>query len=276
MTQKTQPIGIFDSGIGGLTVANAIIGHLPNEQVVYFGDTKHLPYGDKSGDAIRYYALRITRMLEQRGCKLIVVACNSASSAAYDVMVDFFQGEILLVNVVDPLVEEIGRRKYKNVGLIATRATIASRVYQNKLEHQHIDHLFAKATPLLAPMIEDGFYEGNIAAAIVETYLSDKGFQDIEALILACTHYPLIKDKIREVLPEQVDIIDSTDLMGHQVEHLLQQRGLLNEERNPKHTFLVSDLTESFSKTTKIFFGKEVELEACDIWVPKPPLQNND
>ena len=101
--QRNQPIGVFDSGIGGLTVANAIIKHLPEEEIIYFGDTFHLPYGDKSADAIRYYSLKIVKFLLEKNCKMIVIACNSASSAAYDVLLDFFKGQVLFVNVVDPV-----------------------------------------------------------------------------------------------------------------------------------------------------------------------------
>ena len=111
-----QPIGIFDSGIGGLTVANAIHHFLPNERLIYFGDTVHLPYGDKSADAIRYYCLRISKFLLEQDCKMIVIACNSASSAAYDMLLDFFEGKVLFVNVVDPLVQAVVSEGYKNVG----------------------------------------------------------------------------------------------------------------------------------------------------------------
>jgi len=128
-----QPIGIFDSGIGGLTVANAITKHLPNEEVIYFGDTAHLPYGEKSADAIRYYCITISKFLLEKGCKMIVIACNSASSAAYDVLVDFFSGQTLFVNVVDPLVDAVTNEGYGKVGVIATKATINTGIYRRKL-----------------------------------------------------------------------------------------------------------------------------------------------
>ena len=189
--RANQPIGIFDSGIGGLTVANAIRHRLPNEQLCYFGDTAHLPYGDKSGDAIRYYSLKITKFLLEQQAKMIVIACNSASTAAYEVILDFFPDRALFVNVVDPLVEAVCAKGYKKVGLIATKATVGSGVYQKQLIKTQPDlEVVALATPLLVPMIEEGYAHSRISKSIIEDYLSHPGFEDIDALLLACTHYP--------------------------------------------------------------------------------------
>lgn len=147
-----SPIGIFDSGIGGLTVANAIVQFLPGEEIIYFGDTAHLPYGDKSADAIRYYSLRISKFLLEQQCKMIVVACNSASSAAYHVLVDFFKGQTLFVNVVDPLVEEVARKRYRKVGIIATKATVQSGMYERQLRALQPDlEIASLATPCWPP-----------------------------------------------------------------------------------------------------------------------------
>ncbi|MEM9921712.1 MAG: glutamate racemase, partial [Bacteroidota bacterium] len=189
-----QPIGVFDSGIGGLTVANAIIRHLPKEQIVYFGDTAHLPYGDKSADAIRYYCIKISKFLLDQGCKMIVIACNSASSAAYNILLDFFEGQTLFVNVVDPLVQTVVNKRFQKVGVIATKATVRSDIYRLKLlERQPNLKVASLATPLLAPMIEEGYAQNKIGQAILENYLSDTSLKDIEALLLSCTHYPLIR-----------------------------------------------------------------------------------
>jgi len=265
-----QPIGIFDSGIGGLTVANAIISLLPSESIVYFGDTAHLPYGDKSADAIRYYSLKISRFLLDQGCKTIVIACNSASSAAYHVLLDFFKGQVSFVNVVDPLVHHTITKKYKKVGVIATKATIQSKMYEQKLKEQQPGiEVYSKATPLLAPMIEEGFFNNNLSLSVIDNYLSDPGFEGIEAILLACTHYPLIKKQIAAFFNHKVEVIDSTEVTALAVRNRLSDIGLLASAdllHQPEHTFYVSDLSPSFKETTHVFFKKEIELLHSQIW----------
>lgn len=269
---KTQhyknPIGIFDSGIGGLTVANAIFKRLPNERILYFGDTAHLPYGDKSGDAIRYYCLRIVKFLLEKDCKMIVIACNSAASAAYEVVRDFFQHQALFIDVINPLVETVAAENFEKVGVIATKATIQTGLYAQKL-HQLAPNLevVSLATPLLAPMIEEGFIQNNISKAVIHNYLSHKDFEGIEAMLLACTHYPLIKKDIELYFNHRVQVFDSTDIVAQAVELQLREANLLNPEpRTEKHQFFVSDYTASFEQTTSVFYGEKIELEHCPIW----------
>jgi glutamate racemase len=267
MNAASRPIGVFDSGIGGLTVAKAIKNVLPNEQLIYFGDTAHMPYGDKSADAIRYYCLRISKFLLEQNCKMIVIACNSASSAAYDVLLDFFEGKVLFVNVVDPLVEEVRRRKLQNVGVIATKATIHSSIYKTKIKaiDQKIK-VSQLATPLLAPMIEEGFYSGNIARSVIENYLQQPDLQSIEALLLACTHYPLIKADIEDFYQHEVLVLDSTDVVSSAVQNLLKNENLLSQASPGPDIFYVSDFTESFEETARVFYGHPIHLEAKAIW----------
>lgn len=264
---KSAPIGIFDSGIGGLTVARAIAERLPNEELIYFGDTAHMPYGEKSADAIRYYCLRIARFLMEKGCKMVVIACNSASSAAWPVLIDFFRGETIFVNVIDPLVEAVSKKGFKKVGVIATKATINSRVYELKLlEKQPHLTVCPLATPLLAPMIEEGFFHDKLSSAIIENYLSNPVLADIEALLLACTHYPLIRPDIETYFGGRVEVFDSTDVTARSVEQKLAERGLLNSKRENPHRFYVSDYTKSFAETTRLFWPEEIQLEGCPIW----------
>jgi glutamate racemase len=262
-----QPIGIFDSGIGGLTVANAIHHFMPQERLIYFGDTAHLPYGDKSADAIRYYCLRISKFLLEQNCKMIVIACNSASSAAYDMLLDFFEGKALFVNVVDPLVNAVVKKDYRNVGVIATKATINSAIYRNKIKtlNQKIK-VNQLATPLLAPMIEEGFYSGNISKSVIENYLSHPDMANIDALLLACTHYPLIKNEISDFYQGKVDILDSTDVVKDEVHRILAEENLLSTGRYEEDAFYVSDFTTSFEETARNFYGEELKLEAMHIW----------
>ncbi|MEE9438905.1 MAG: glutamate racemase [Saprospiraceae bacterium] len=266
-TDAKKSIGIFDSGIGGLTVANAINNVLPNEHLIYFGDTAHLPYGDKSADAIRFYALKISKFLLQQNCKMIVIACNSASSAAYNTLIDFFEGKSLFVNVVDPLVSAVVDKGYSNIGVIATKATIRSNVYRNKIKDQlQKTTITSLATPLLAPMIEEGFHNGELSHAIINSYLGTSEFNNIEALLLACTHYPLIKNDISKYFNHKIDILDSTNVVADAIKKALKKENLLSDERLKPNQYFVSDYTISFEDTAKTFYGSNISLEVVNIW----------
>jgi glutamate racemase len=264
---RNNSIGIFDSGIGGLTVANAIQKALPNEHLIYFGDTAHLPYGDKSADAIRFYALKISKFLLEQNCKMIVIACNSASSAAYNTLLDFFDGKVLFVNVVDPLVEAVTSKTYHEIGIIATKATIRSNIYRDKIKHKQQNvKIHSQATPLLAPMIEEGFFKGEISQSLIKTYLGREDFKSIDVLLLACTHYPLIKNEIISFYNHKVDVLDSTDVVANYVKAMLEAEDLLSDRRDRENEFHVSDYTSSFEDTAKVFYGKNIELRTTNIW----------
>lgn len=267
MDTRNCPIGIFDSGIGGLTVANAVVRLLPQEQIIYFGDTAHMPYGDKSADAIRYYSLRIAKFLLEQKCKIIVVACNSASSAAYDVLLDFFEHRTLFVNVVDPLVEEVVRLGHQQVGVIATKTTINSGIYPARIRDKVPSvQVHSLATPLLAPMIEEGFVHDAISQSVLDTYLGDPKLANIEALLLACTHYPLIRKEIETWYEQKVRVLDSTDVVAQAVKRRLEEADILRADKAPPHRFYVSDYTPSFEATTRQFYGEEIHLEHLGLW----------
>src|SRR3990170_697131 len=241
--KKKQPIGIFDSGIGGLTVAHAIKTLLPEENLIYFGDTAHLPYGDKSEAAIQVYSIKIADILLKKGCKVIVIACNSASSASYELLKEYVRTDTHIINVIDPMVELVtGRFKGTNIGLIGTKRTVQSGVYGRKIQEANKNiTLHSLATPLLAPMIEEGFFNNQISHEIIAQYLSDPVLQNIEALILACTHYPLIIKEIREYYKGNMTILDSSEVIAEALQKYLKDKWLLNEQGVPKHQFLVSD-----------------------------------
>jgi glutamate racemase len=264
----SQPIGVFDSGIGGLTVARAIRQLLPHESMIYFGDTAHLPYGDKSEAAIQAYSIKIADILVRKGCKVIVIACNSASSAAYELLKEYVRKDIHIINVIDPMVELVLQQfPGKNVGLIGTKRTVQSNVYARKLAESHKDiHLHSLATPLLAPMIEEGFFNNQISHEIIAQYLSDESLKDIEALILACTHYPLIKSEIKSLYKGNMTILDSSEVIATALKEYLDDKWLLNEHGTPKHQFLVSDYTESFEAAARMFFHDTVQLERHPLW----------
>jgi glutamate racemase len=266
--KREQPIGIFDSGIGGLTVAHAIKKLLPHENMIYFGDTAHLPYGDKSEAAIQAYSIRITDILLQKKCKVIVIACNSASSAAYELLQEYVRRDTHIINVIDPMVSYVTENfQQKTVGLIGTKRTVQSGVYARKImEANKGITLKSLATPLLAPMIEEGFFNNQISHEIIAQYLSDAELQDIEALILACTHYPLIKKEIQNFYQNRINILDSSEVVALALRSYLEKEKLLNDEAKPTHHFLVSDYTESFESSARLFFHESVTLEKNELW----------
>lgn len=264
-----KPIGIFDSGIGGLTVADAIHQLLPAETIIYFGDTAHLPYGDKSPGLIRAYAQRITDfLLHEKKCKAIVIACNTASAAAYELLRDQYKGTIPVINVIDPMIEVvIADDSIKKVGIIATKTTVASGVYQEKFSRRKPALKFAAhATPLLASMIEEGFYNNSISTAILQKYLSHSQFNDIDALVLACTHYPLIKNEIAAFFNNRIKIFDSAQVVAARLKWILEKEKIACTEKTGDNVFYVSDFTESFEQSTKIFFPGKIKLERMNLW----------
>lgn len=267
-----KPIGIFDSGIGGLTVAHAIKQALPHEQLIYFGDTAHLPYGDKSKELVAQYAMRITDfLLNEQGCKAIVIACNTASAAAYESLRDQYKGSVPVINVIDPMIEEvIMDDSIHKVGIIATKTTINSGIYQEKFTRRKPGLSFsALATPLLASMIEEGFYNDNISNAVLTEYLSDKSLDEIDALILACTHYPLIKKEIDSHFHGRVKIFDSAEVVARKLKWILEKEGLVSDRKTNQDLFYVSDYTSSFERATRIFFSEEIKLQRSGIWDEK-------
>ena len=245
---KDNPIGIFDSGIGGLTVAKAIRSLMPNESLLYFGDTKHLPYGEKSAQSIQEFSKNISLFLKEKQCKMIVIACNTASSVAYDIVKKECPG-IEIINVIDPVVNRITTSKNNStIGIIGTKGTINSNVYPQKIKSANNNiKVKSLATPLLAAMIEEGFFNDKISQAIVHNYLKDPALADIKQLILACTHYPLIQDLIGDFYTQEIDIIDSASQVALHIKEVLKKKNLLSQ-KSPKQRFFVSDYTLSFEK----------------------------
>ncbi len=266
--EKEQPVGIFDSGIGGLTVAHAIKKMMPNEALIYFGDTAHLPYGDKSEAAIQAYSIRIADVLLQKGCKVIVIACNSASSAAYELLKEYVQQSVQVINVIDPMVQLVAKKfSGGTVGLIGTRRTIQSGIYARKIEALGLGiNLHSLAAPLLVPMIEEGYFNNNISHDIIEKYLRDPILGNIDALILGCTHYPLIAKEINEFYQGRVAVLDSSEAVATALYHHLDKNLLLSDKHVVQDQFLVTDYTDSFEASTKLFFREAVHLEKHPLW----------
>ncbi|OWY23099.1 glutamate racemase [Sphingobacteriales bacterium UPWRP_1] len=267
--QNIHPIGVFDSGIGGLTVAQGIARALPNEQIIYFGDTAHMPYGEKSAEAIQGYSVKICQFLLQQQCKIIVIACNTASSVAVELLQEHVAGKVAVINVIDPVVEAVKQSGIGRVGVLATQRTTKSGVYPHKIALTSPGvQVMAKAAASLASIIEEGmFNSAHTMKAIMDYYLSDPCLEKIEGLILGCTHYPIIKDHINNYYNGKVHIFDATETVAQTVKKQLQNRQLLYPgERAAHHHFYVSDYTRSFEQATQIFFGTRVHLNHYPIW----------
>ncbi len=261
---SSQAIGIFDSGAGGLTVAAAVKNLLPNEKIIYFGDTAHLPYGDKSSETVKNYSLSIANFLLEKKCKVILIACNTASAAAFDAVKEKAGDHAIVMNVIDPAVEYVANNElFNKIGIIGTKGTVLSESYPRKIKmiDQHKE-VVSLQTPLLVPMIEEGFIYDNISNAIIKEYLSNEILNQIDALILGCTHYPIIKNQIRKFYNFKTEIIDSSLIVAQKLKSILTENNLLNTDNKiPEHEFFVSDYTDFFKTLADMFFEEHVNLK---------------
>lgn len=266
--QNSAPIGLFDSGVGGLTVASAISALLPDENLIYFGDTAHLPYGDKSKETIIHYSIRIADFLLEKKCKLILIACNSASSNAYSEVREYVGHRAKVLNVIDPVVDYIQKdEEIRHLGIIGTKATINSGSYTERLSMlRPMLQVSALATPLLVPMIEEGFIFDDISNAIIRSYLSRPELKGIDGLVLGCTHYPIIKNQIHRFFNFEVNVFDSARIVAERLRDLLREESILNTEGHKENRFYVSDHTEYFSIIAGLFFGSKINLEKVHLW----------
>ncbi len=266
--KKNQPIGIFDSGLGGLTVAKAISIALPNEQLIYFGDTAHLPYGDKSKETIIQYSTGIADFLIRQQCKVIVIACNSASANAFAEVVKLTRQRAYVLNVIDPTVDYIVGTEYRKIGVIGTKSTIDSNTYVEKINAKKKGVIVSSmSTPLFVPMIEEGFIFDDISNAIIRNYLSRHEISEIDSLILGCTHYPIIKNQINKFYNFDIDIVDSGKIVANSLQTLLAESELLNNvKKHSGNKFYVSDQTRYFKQIARMFFEEEIELIKLNIW----------
>lgn len=259
----TAPIGVFDSGVGGLTVAREIMRNLPNEHIVYFGDTARVPYGSKSKDTIIGYSRQIIRFLQTQEVKAIVIACNTASALALDAVENEF--DIPIIGVVKPGARAAAAAtKNKRVGVIGTESTINSRMY-----HQLIGELdpeitvLGKACPLFVPLVEEGWLKDPVTETVARRYLDELLAQDIDSLILGCTHYPLLRSLLRGIVGEQVNLVNPAYETAKELEHLLQEKGLANpgekEPGNEPYRFFVSDLADKFKHFANSILPYDIE-----------------
>jgi glutamate racemase len=205
----------------------------------------------------------------EKNCKLILIACNSASAAAYDLVKAYVGSKAVVVNVIDPVIDYLSKSwEHKTLGLIGTKQTVNSGIYAQKAENLHQDiQIKSLATPLLAPMIEEGFFNNKISEQIIEEYLRNEKLQAIDGLILGCTHYPLIKKQIENFYQGSTQVIDTSIIVAEKIKSILEENNLQTDQTHTgSRQFFVSDYTESFEKSTQLFFGEEIKLEQYAIW----------
>jgi len=250
-----RPIGVFDSGIGGLTVAAALHRRLPAEQLIYLGDTARVPYGTKSASAVNRYALESALFLMNRDVKLIVVACNTVSAVAMPRLKGLLR--IPLIGVVEPGVTAALRNtKAKKIGVIGTPSTIASGAYQSRLLAADSSlQVFGKACPLLVSMAEEGRLEGAIVELALKEYLRPLKRRGVDTLILGCTHYPLFRTPISKEMGFGVTLVDSAETTAEQVEAVLLREGLLRTHGPGGLKAFVTDVPRQFDRSAARFFG---------------------
>ena len=253
-----RPIGVFDSGLGGLTVVRALKKLLPNESIIYFGDTARLPYGVKSNDLVKQYSIQITKFLIQKDAKIIIIACNTATATALNILKNKFS-LIPIIGVIEPGVEHaILKTNNKNIGVIGTIATISSGAYKESIKKidSEID-VISKACPLFVPFVEEGWTYGAAISEITAHYLSIFK-NNVDTLILGCTHYPLLKNIISKET-KHITLVDSATAVAKNAYKILQKNSLLNmDDKSGVLQCYVTDLPMRFEKLGNIFLGSEI------------------
>ncbi len=261
-------IGVFDSGIGGLTVVRELLNHFPGQDIIYLGDTARTPYGSKSSHTIVKYSLNNVEFLIRHGAHIIVIACNTASSYAYDAVKCNFN--VPVFEVIGPGSHlAVQRSRKKRIGVIGTRATIASGIYEKKiLAIAPEAKVFSMHCPLLVPLVEEGWLEKPETNMIVRKYLVGLKSKQIDTLILGCTHYPVLRELIQRKIGSRVSLVDSAEAIARQVGHHLQPQGIPSSA--PKSSsvpcrIFVTDAAEQFQKTAHFILKKKVPIEHADI-----------
>lgn len=258
-SRNAKPIGVFDSGIGGLTVVRALTRRLPHENIVYFGDTARVPYGPKSPQVVREYAVQDTEFLMKHDVKMIVVACNTVSSVALDLVMK--KAGVPVVGVIVPGARAaVGATSNGRIGVIGTVGTISSNAYPNAIRQADASvAVISQPCPLFVPLAEEGWTDHAATAMIAKEYLFPMKRERIDTLVLGCTHYPILSGVIGETLGAGVRLIDSGEAAASDVEEILRERGIGNESPDRPHIrFFVSDIPHKFTEIGERFFGKKL------------------
>jgi glutamate racemase len=256
----TAPIGVFDSGIGGLTVVREIMRQLPSERIIYFGDTARVPYGPKSPDTVRRYSREISGYLRDQGVKAIVIACNTATAHALGAL----RSEMTLpiAGVVEPGARAaVDATRNGIVGVIGTAGTIASGAYERAIRALSPNtHITTRACPLLVPLVEEGWLDSEATRLIAQEYLGPLVDSHIDTLVLGCTHYPLLKPLLGSIMGEDVRLIDSAEETARETRRMLDKAGLLtNTSAKAEHRFIASDAPEQFLRLAQRFLGTPID-----------------
>ena len=260
---NSSPIGVFDSGVGGLTVLRALLDRLPGEDFVYLGDTARLPYGTKSPGSIRQYSLQAARLLRERGVKCLVVACNTASAIALDALTHEFD-PVPVIGVLEPGAAAACRAtRAGRIAVLATESTVRGGAYQAAIARRRPDAIVtARACPMFVALAEEGWTDGPIVEGVIHRYLDEVFVAGAAAahpdtLVLGCTHYPLLAGTMRAVFQTSVTLIDSGEAAAAEVESELRSRGLINASTvKPRLQFLVSDISDKFAEVGERFLGR--------------------
>src|SRR5215472_16393575 len=261
MSDRDTPIGIFDSGMGGLTVLRALMARLPNEQFIYLGDTARLPYGTKSPATVRRYAVQASHALLEREVKLVVIACNTASVAISALREAL--SPVQVIGVIEPGAEAALRAAPDGpIAVIATEGTVKGGAYVNAIQAHMTTPVAQQACPLFVPMCEEGLVDGRLAEAVVHRYLDPllATMPRPKCLLLGCTHYPVLKTVIARVAGKDITIVDSAETTAESVARLLGERGLTRAAKNGEpHAFLATDAPDRFARVGEIFLGRPID-----------------
>ncbi len=257
------PIGVFDSGVGGLTVAREIMRQIPDERIVYFGDTARVPYGSKSPNTIIRYSRQIIRFLRTKNVKAIVVACNTASAFALETIKP--ELDIPIIGVVKPGAKVAAQTTQNGkIGVIGTEGTIRSEIYTKTIHRENKDaQVMGRACPLFVPLVEEGWIKDPVTVAVAERYLQPFKESDIDTLILGCTHYPLLRSTVREIMGEGVNLVNPAYETAVELRRLLSEQGIANDGKTKdgeeKYQFYVSDATEKFMQFANSILPYDIE-----------------
>ncbi len=257
------PIGVFDSGVGGLTVAREIMRQIPDERIVYFGDTARVPYGSKSPNTIIRYSRQIIRFLRTKNVKAIVVACNTASAFALETIKP--ELDIPIIGVVKPGAKVAAQTTQNGkIGVIGTEGTIRSEIYTKTIHRENKNaQVMGRACPLFVPLVEEGWIKDPVTVAVAERYLQPFKESDIDTLILGCTHYPLLRSTVREIMGEGVNLVNPAYETAVELRRLLSEQGIANDGKTKdgeeKYQFYVSDATEKFMQFANSILPYDIE-----------------
>lgn len=260
--KNAAPVGVFDSGVGGLTVAREIMRQLPNENLVYFGDTARVPYGSKSRDNIIRYSRQIIHFLKTKGVKAIVIACNTASALALDVVRE--ESDIPIIGVVEPGARAaLQITQTKKIGVIGTEATVQSAMYGKIIKGlDPTVSVIGKACPLFVPLVEEGFAKHKVTEEIIDYYLASMKQSDIDSLILGCTHYPLLRSRIRAYLGDKIQLVNPAYETAMDLKYILKESGMENAGKEGGHatySFYVSDAADKFKQFANSILPYDIE-----------------